>query len=251
MLEHVCVKSKLKDFLQCARKRPMTRADTIRKNLDAVRDKIAKSAAISGRKADDICLVAVTKTVGMEEAQALYDLKVRYLGENRVQEALRKQGALRRLDLRWHMIGHLQTNKVSKVVTNFFLSHSVDSVRLARALNAAAERAAVVVDILLQINVSGEESKSGFAPESLESALADIVEMKSLCARGLMTMAPLLAEPEQSRPLFIALRELRNRYRQAAPTLEHLSMGMTQDFDIAIEEGADLVRIGAALFREE
>lgn len=219
-------------------------------NLDAVRRRIADAAAKTGRVPEAICLVAVTKSVGIAEAQALYECGVRELGENRVREALRKQDALAALKIHWHMIGHLQTNKANKAVGKFVLIHSVDSLRLAHAINAAAERAGAA-DVLLQMNVSGEQTKSGFAPAELEPALEQIRSLQHLTVRGLMTMTPRLDDPEEARPLFSSLRKMRDRHRKSMPTLEHLSMGMTQDFDIAIEEGADMVRVGTALFREE
>ena len=226
----------------------------IRRNLESLRERISAAAERSGRAPEAVQLVAVTKTVGIEEARILYELGVRDLGENRVQEAQRKMAALADLDIAWHMIGHLQTNKAKKVAGNFALIHSVDSLRLARALNAAGERLGAATEVLIQINVSGEESKSGFAPDDLAEALDAIGEMQSLRVSGLMTMAPFVDDSEEVRPVFSGLRELRDRLKNNVPSnieLRRLSMGMTQDFEVAIEEGADIVRIGTALFRQD
>jgi PLP dependent protein len=217
----------------------------IRANLESVRRRMAAAAERSGRALESVRLVAVTKTVGLDEIRALHELGVRDFGENRVPEALRRIEALQGLGIRWHMIGHLQTNKANKAVGAFDLIHSLDSLRLARALEAAAARSEASVSALIEVNVSGEESKGGFAPGELGSALDEISRMKYLHADGLMTMAPIVADPEQTRPVFAELRALRDRF-----ALRLLSMGMTQDFEVAIEEGANLVRIGTALFRE-
>ena len=251
MLEHVHVKSKFERNSGSVRIALMTDRSIISRNLESVRERIARAAAKSGRKPEMIRLVAVTKTVGIQEAQALFELGAQDLGENRMQEALRKQEALAPLGIRWHMIGHLQTNKAKKAARNFHLIHSVDSRRLAAALSQAAERADTTTSVLVQVNASGEDTKGGFSPDGLDQALEQITALKHLAVRGLMTMAPFVADPEQTRPVFKALRVLRDRCRKEIPGLQYLSMGMTQDFEVAIEEGADIVRIGTALFREE
>jgi len=230
----------------------MVPASVIRANLESVRRRIAAAAERSGRAPESVRLVAVTKTVGLDEIRALHDLGVRDFGESRVLEALRRIEALKGLGARWHLIGHVQTRKANKAIGAFDLIHSLDSVRLAQALDAAAAPTDAVVSALVEVNVSGEETKAGFAPDDLGPALEKIGAMKSLRVDGLMTMAPIAADPEQTRPVFAGLRALRDRFARAAPGIELrlLSMGMTQDFEVAVEEGADLIRVGTALFRE-
>ena len=224
----------------------------IRANLESVRRRVAAAAERSGRAPESVRLVAVTKTVGLDEIRALHDLGVRDFGESRVLEALRRIEALKGFGARWHMIGHIQTRKASKVIGAFDLIHSLDSVRLAQALEAAAAHGEVDASALVEVNVTGEQTKAGFAPGDLGPALEKISGMKSLHVDGLMTMAPIAADPEQTRPVFAQLRALRDRFAHAVPGIELrlLSMGMTQDFEVAVEEGADLIRVGAALFRE-
>jgi hypothetical protein len=228
----------------------MVPSSVIRANLESVRRRIAAAAERAGRAPESVRLVAVTKTVGLDEIRALHDLGVRDFGESRVLEALRRIEALKGLGARWHMIGHIQTKKASKAVGAFDLIHSLDSVRLARALEGHAARGEAAVPALVEINVSGEATKGGFAPGDLGAALEEISAMKSLHVEGLMTLAPIAADPEQTRPVFRQLRELRDRFAHAAPgtELRWLSMGMSQDFEVAVEEGADLIRVGGALF---
>jgi hypothetical protein len=229
----------------------MVPVSVIRANLEWVRGRIAAAERRAGRAPGSVLLVAVTKTVGPDEVRALHDCGVGDFGESRVQEGLRKMETLRDLQARWHMIGHVQSNKAGKVAGAFHRLHSLDSLRLAGALDAAAARRGEIVSALIEVNVSGEETKGGFAPEELEPALREIARMKNLRPDGLMTMAPAVDDAEKTRPLFAQLRELRDRLARAAPRIELrlLSMGMTQDFEVAIEEGADIVRIGTALFR--
>jgi hypothetical protein len=231
----------------------MLPASVIRANLESVRRRIAAAAERSGRAPESVRLVAVTKTAGLDEIRALHDLGVRDFGESRVLEALRRIEALKGLGARWHLIGHVQTNKANKAIGAFELIHSLDSLRLAQALEAAAAHSEAIVPALVEVNVSGEETKGGFTPGELGAALEEISRMKHLHVDGLMTMAPICDNPEQARPFFAQLRELRDRFAHAAPGIELrlLSMGMTQDFEAAVEEGADLVRVGGALFREE
>jgi PLP dependent protein len=229
----------------------MTSTKRICVNLEAIRSRMALAARRRGRTPSDITLIAVTKKVGAKEAQALAALGVMDFGENRVPELLRKCEALAHGQVRWHMIGRLQTNKVNKLVGNTHLIHSVDSVRLAEAISKSSLNAQRMSDILLQVNVSGEAAKTGFRPDELDQILARVTALEHVTIRGLMTMAPFQSDPEQTRPVFRKLRELREHFVRDVPTLTHLSMGMTQDFEIAIEEGATLIRIGTALFEEE
>ena len=224
----------------------------LRRNLDDVRSRIAAACARAGRAPDDVLLVAVTKTVGIEEVRILKDLGVTHIGENRVAEAARKQAELGgTLGLAWHMIGHLQRRKVRDALPLFARIDSVDSPRLAREIDKRAAAQALTVPILLECNVSGETSKYGLSATDLPAALDAILPLEHLRVEGLMTMAPFVADPETVRPHFAALRALAEaaRRRTALP-LPHLSMGMTQDFEVAIEEGATMVRVGSALFRE-
>lgn len=215
---------------------------TIRENLAGIRARIAAACERAGRSPEEVTLVAVTKGFPAERAVEAYDAGLRDLGENRVQEASGKVEALaeRRLRPRWHLLGHLQTNKVKIAVGLFGIIHSVDSVRLAQALS---RRASEPVPVLLEVNVAQEASKFGFAPQEVTSALETIATLPNVDVRGLMTVAPLTDDPETVRPIFRRLRELRDGLG-----LDELSMGMTGDFEVAIEEGATIVRIGRAIF---
>ena len=223
----------------------------LKANLDDVRWRMAAACGRAGRTPEDALLVAVTKTVGPEAVQALARLGVTDIGENRVQDALRKHEALGGpLGLHWHMIGHLQTNKVRHALPVFERIHSVDSLHLAAEISRRAEPAKRTVPILIEVKTSGEESKFGVAPTEVALLLDGIRTLQGVRAEGLMTMAPIVDDAEEARPFFAALRELRDRLRAASGlALPHLSMGMTQDFEVAIEEGATLVRVGSALFR--
>jgi pyridoxal phosphate enzyme (YggS family) len=232
--------------------------ESLRKNLEAVRSRIGAAAAKSGRSADSIRLIAVTKYVRSEEIKLLASLGVADFGEARVQDAEKKTGDAARAGisgLRWHLIGHLQTNKADKAAKIFQTIHSVDSPRVAQALNKEAlKRGAAPLSCLLEVNVAGEESKFGLKPD-----LPAILELLKVCGElpgirvsGLMTMAPYADNPEPvSRPVFRRLRELleeANVRRVYSHAMSELSMGMSQDFEIAIEEGSTYVRVGSALF---
>jgi len=233
---------------------------SIATNVAAVQARIAAAARRAGRDPAEITLVAVTKTHPPELVAEAVAAGARALGENRVQEAASKIEALRELrsELRWHLIGHLQRNKAKVAAELFDLVHSVDSLRLAEAL-ARQVAPGRRLPILLQINVSGEASKEGFAlPGGATSAallallpeLEQLVALPQLEVRGLMTVAPMVADPEQARPVFKALRELRDELARRLPTArwDELSMGMTDDFEAAISEGATIVRVGRAIF---
>jgi pyridoxal phosphate enzyme (YggS family) len=230
--------------------------DLLQENLTRVRDRIASAAARANRNAAAITLVAVSKTHPVEALIAAYELGVRHFGENRVEEAATKlpvfRAAIGDPAVVFHMIGHLQSRKAADAVAVFDRVHSVDSVKLAQRL---ARFATKPLPILLEVNVSGEASKYGFdgaRRNELFSAVEVIAQAPNLHLDGLMTMAPLVADPEQARPVFRALRELRDEIeaRYSTVKLPHLSMGMTDDFEVAIEEGATLVRIGRAIFGE-
>jgi PLP dependent protein len=194
-------------------------------------------------------LVAVTKTVPIELARAVTAEGIDQLGENRPQELWRKAAAIDRV--RWHLIGHLQRNKVERTLPLVCLIHSVDSIRLLSAIEAEAARQQRVADVLLEVNASREANKHGFAPEDLPALADQLNRLHNVRVRGLMTMAAYDADPEKSRPTFALVRQLRDRLRtELAPAhpLGHLSMGMSNDFEVAIEEGATLVRLGTVLF---
>ena len=230
---------------------PFTK-DHMAANIDHVRSIIAESALRAGRAPGEVTLVAVSKTMPVELVQMAYNLGVTDFGENRVQEALPKIAEFHPQGLHWHMIGHLQSNKAGKVVSPFYCVHSVDSLHLAQALSRHAGEQEKVLSVLLQINMSGEASKEGMSlAEAIESA-RQIVALPHIQVDGLMTIAPLVEDPEQVRPVFRELRLLRDRLRTDIPqsSWPHLSMGMTGDYSIAIEEGATIVRIGRAIFGE-
>jgi pyridoxal phosphate enzyme (YggS family) len=217
----------------------------LQQRLDAVEARIAAACARSGRERDAVTLVAVTKTVAASVAAMLPELGVCDLGENRPQELWRKAALVS--GVRWHLVGHLQRNKIERTLPLCRLLHSVDSVRLLDALEAASQS----VEILLEVNVSGEESKMGFAPDAVLGLAPRLAELRTVRVRGLMTMAPFEADAERCRPVFVGLRELRERLQAAVgatPALPELSMGMTNDYEVAVEEGATLIRIGTALF---
>jgi pyridoxal phosphate enzyme (YggS family) len=221
-------------------------------NIDRVRHTITEAALRSGRDPAEITLVAVSKTHPVALVEMAYHLGITNFGENRVQEALPKIAAFRPPGLRWHMIGHLQSNKAGKVVGAFDCVQSVDSLRLARTLERHAAEHNLRLPVLLEVNVAGEESKTGMAPEEAPECAAQIAALPHLEVEGLMTIAPLVDDPERARPVFRALRTLRERLREQIPgcSWRHLSMGMTDDYAIAIEEGATIVRIGRAIFGE-
>lgn len=221
--------------------------------LDAIRERIALAAAAGGRQ-QEVQLVAVSKTVAPDRIFAAYQAGQWVFGENRVQEARGKIAALaaRMPDAIWHCIGRLQSNKVRHAVEAFSLIESVDSVALASRLNAEAERQGLRLPVLLQVNVTGEASKAGFSPDDVRASIGRLIGFSALDVRGLMTVPPLAQDAEDVRWVFRATRELRDelRDRAALEGLTELSMGMSNDFEVAIEEGATMVRLGRALFGE-
>ncbi len=227
-------------------------AEQLAENIEYVRTAIAQAAGRAGRDPQDITLVAVSKTMPLDLVRMAYNLGVTQFGENRVQDALPKIEAFHPQDVRWHMIGHVQSNKAKKVVGPFALVHSVDSLRLAEALNRHAGEQGMRLPVLLQVNVAGETSKEGMSPDEAPDLARRIITLPSLQVEGLMTIAPLVENPEDVRPVFRSLRLLRDHLRDEAPhsAWQHLSMGMTDDYRVAIEEGATIVRIGRAIFGE-
>ncbi len=224
----------------------------IQKNVQAIRERMAAACHRSGRSADEVTLVAVTKTVGAEQVEAVIAAGVTVIGENRVQEATAKKQAVSS-EASWHLIGHLQTNKVKKALKIFDLIESVDSEHLAEKIQQESEKLQRTVDVFIQVNTSGEQSKFGVAPEHALSLVRSVSKLPNLRLRGLMTIGALSDDEDRIRSCFRMLRQIREQVvalNLPGVSMEHLSMGMTNDFEIAIEEGATLIRIGRALFGE-
>ena len=221
----------------------------LERNLTAVKKRIEEACGRSGRDPSEVTLVAVTKTLPAERVKQAVDIGMRVFGENYVQEAVQKIEALGP-DIDWHFIGHLQRNKVKYIIDHVALFHTVDSLSLAKEISKRAEDLRTA-PILIQVNISAEQTKSGVAPEELAELVEGIASLPNVVIRGLMTMPPFFDDPEGARPYFKALRELRDSLSekvQAPHSLKELSMGMTGDFEPAIEEGATIVRVGTALF---
>lgn len=227
-------------------------ADTISRNVRSVLEGIQRAAQRAGRDPQSIRLVAVTKSVAVDRIGPALAAGVKILGENRLQEALPKIAAAGPgRDLAWHFIGRLQRRKVKTVVGLFEMIHSVDSLELAEEINRRAGNAGVRQAVLLEVNIGGEATKTGFAPTALAGAVEAMDAMPNLAVKGLMAIPPPAAEPEAARPYFRRLRELAAGLSGAAfrrVRMDELSMGMSQDYEIAVEEGATLVRIGTAIF---
>jgi pyridoxal phosphate enzyme (YggS family) len=220
----------------------------IESRYEAVRRHVHDAADVSGRGPDDVTIVVVTKTVGIPELRQAMDAGARDFGENRVQEFLGKYGLFP--DVSWHFIGSLQTNKVKDVVGRACLIHSVDSLHLLGEISRRAEQAGVTQPVLLQVNVSGEDTKHGFECDDVRETLVAASTMSSVEVRGLMTMAP-FGRPEDARWVFRELCELRESLKEMplnGVELTELSMGMSNDFRVAVEEGATIVRVGGAIF---
>ena len=222
-------------------------APDMKVRLTSVRQRIAEAAARAGRSPDEVTLVAVSKTFPLDVVKTAVDLGIADLGENRAQELKQKVAALGS-GPNWHFVGHLQTNKVKQVTGSASLIHSVDRFGLAEALDRRAGAMDVTQRVLLEVNVSGEGSKDGVEPQALMGLAEEVSRLRSLEIKGLMTMAPLSEDQEDSRPYFSELRELRAQLAILVPGATELSMGMTRDFEVAIEEGATLVRVGEAIF---
>ncbi len=225
----------------------------IKDNLTSVRERIKRAALRRGRRAEDIVLVCVVKEAGPEAIREAAAAGVTDIGENTVQAALSKYDSLSgTISACWHFIGHLQRNKAKSAVKIFDLIHSVDSIRVAEAIQKEAEKINKAQNILLEVNVSGEESKYGSSPEDTKEILYAVRGMKNVVVGGLMTIAPYSEDPEDSRRYFKELRDLRDSlagFNSGNISIKHLSMGMSGDFEVAIEEGADIVRIGSAIFK--
>jgi pyridoxal phosphate enzyme (YggS family) len=226
------------------------RMSLIAGNLERVRQQIVSAAAKSGRSADAIELVAISKTHSAEKVREAVEAGQLLFGESRVQEARVKIPELSS-NLRWHFVGHLQKNKVRQALPLFEMIHSVDSLELARDINRVADEEGSHPRVLLEVNVAGEGSKFGFAPDDLREQMEPLLALPRLSIEGLMCIPPLAMESEESRKFFVQVRELRDSLENEFDMkLPQLSMGMTQDFPIGIEEGATLVRVGTAIFGE-
>ena len=220
----------------------------IKQNLEYVREKIKNAVKRSGRAEDEVCLIAVSKTKPVEMLMEAYEAGVRDFGENKVQELVAKYEEMPK-DIRWHLIGHLQSNKAGAAVRLFDWVHSVDTPKLLRMLDGHAAAEGKRLSVLLEVNVSGEISKSGAAPDAVPAMLGMASELECVEIRGLMTVPPIAEDPEEARPHFRRLRELRDAWAaEYGVPLEELSMGMTHDMEVAIEEGATFVRVGTGIF---
>ena len=220
-------------------------------NLSSVTERMARAAKKSGRNPEEVRLVAVTKTVSVEHIAEAGEVGGCVFGENRVQDARPKIETLGTHNYHWHFIGHLQRNKVKYIPGLFELIHSVDNAELAEEIHRHSLKHGTVTPVLIQVNVSGEAGKSGVAPNHLEELLGRATHLDGIAVRGLMTIPPFDPDPEQSRKHFAALRKLRDRMRSVAIeniSMDELSMGMSNDFEVAIEEGATWVRVGTAIF---
>jgi len=224
----------------------------LKEQLLNVESEITKACERSGRNRNEVTLIAVSKTKPVETLREAYDLGVRVFGENKVQELIDKYEVLPN-DIKWHMIGHLQRNKVKYIIDKVKCIHSVESLRLAETIEKEASKHDRIIDILVEVNVAGEDSKFGLSPEEVPSFVEEISKFTHLRIKGLMTIAPFVDNPEENRPVFKALKKL--SVDIAAKNIDNvsmnvLSMGMTNDYQIAIEEGATMVRVGTGIFGE-
>ena len=224
----------------------------IRENLDSIEERIRSACERAGRDRNSVHLICVTKTKPVEMLREAYDAGQRDFGENKVQEICRKKPELPE-DLRWHMIGHLQRNKVRQLIGQTVLIHSVDSYRLAETISAEAVKAGIVMPVLIEVNAAAEDSKYGIAPEKAKDLVKEISVLPGIHVEGLMTIAPYTEDSETNRPYFVLLRQLAVDIEQECidnVSMGKLSMGMTGDFEIAIEEGATHIRVGTGIFGE-
>lgn len=222
---------------------------SIAENLKKINERLTAAAEKSGRKRSDILLLAVSKTIDVPHIKQAVELGCKQLGENRVQEIMAKYDALPGVE--WHLIGHLQTNKVKYIADKVKLIHSVDSLKLGEEISKRSAAAGRVMDILVEVNMAGEESKSGVAPEDAKRLCKELSALPNICIKGLMTVAPYDPVPENNRVYFKQMKQLFEAIKaENYPNtdMQHLSMGMTNDYEIAVEEGADIVRIGTGIF---
>lgn len=224
----------------------------IKENLAHVQENIKAACKRAGRDEKEVTLIAVSKTKPVEMIREAIEYGIIDFGENKVQEMCNKMEVIPE-KLNWHLIGHLQTNKVKYIVDKAYLIHSVDSIKLASTINELAQKKGVVCNILVEVNVAGEESKFGIKPSECESFIREISRYKNIKVRGLMTIAPFVENPEDNRVHFASLKKLLvdiNRKNIDNVSMDVLSMGMTNDYEVAVEEGATLVRVGTGIFGE-
>lgn len=224
----------------------------LQENLQKVEERICAACERAGRSRDEVTLIAVSKTKPVPMLQEIYDCGVRDFGENKVQELTEKYDVLPE-DINWHMIGHLQRNKIKYIIGKTKLIHSVDSIRLAEAIEAEAAKRDCIVDVLLEVNAAKEESKFGFMPEEVVEAVSKFAAFSHIRVKGLMTIAPYVADPEENRVHFANLKKLSvdiEAKKVNNVTMSIFSMGMTNDYEVAIEEGATVVRVGTGIFGE-
>jgi pyridoxal phosphate enzyme (YggS family) len=229
--------------------RYQTHGMSIQENIERVRERIRAACSRSGRRPEEVRLIAISKTFPAARIREAYQAGLREFGENRVQEAAAKIADLKDLPITWHLVGHLQTNKAKRARELFHWIHSVDSVRLAEKLHQAA-REGERLPVLLQVNLGGEETKSGVGEDEALQVAEEVSRLRSLDLRGLMLIPPFFDDPRNARPFFRRLRQLRERIHAGLPplALPELSMGMSHDFEVAIEEGATMIRVGTAIF---
>ena len=219
--------------------------------LEIVLERIHKACERAGRKPEEVKLLGASKTVPPEKIREFYGCGLKVYGENRVQEFLKKFEALQDLNIEWHFIGYLQTNKVKYLMNKVVLIHSLDRKSLADEIQKRAQKAGITQNVLIEVNVGGEETKAGVEPQNLKELFEYTLSLQNLRVLGLMCIPPYLEDPEEVRPYFRKLRELKEELeREFNVELPHLSMGMSHDFEVAIEEGATIVRVGTALFGE-
>ena len=224
--------------------------EIIKNNLEIINEKIKKAALKASRNPEEIKLVAVTKTATIEQIKEAISAGVEIIGENRVQEAKEKYQILT-ADIEWHLVGHLQTNKAKYAIEIFDLIHSVDGIKLAKEIDRRSLQFGMITNVLVEVNISGEETKYGIKPEEVEPFLKEISEFSRIRVKGLMTIAPIVEDKEEVRPYFRKLRELSKEIKKKNiknVRMDYLSMGMTEDFEVAVEEGANIVRIGRGIF---
>lgn len=224
----------------------------LKENLNAVEAQIQRACETAGRSRQEVTLIAVSKTKPVEMLKEIYDAGIRDFGENKVQELTEKYEVMPE-DMKWHMIGHLQRNKVKYIVDKVELIHSVDSLRLAQEISKEAVKKDVTVSILIEVNIAGEETKFGLSKEEVCTLVEEAAKLPNIRIKGLMTVAPPVADPEENRPFFRKIKELSvdiTNKNIDNVTMEILSMGMTNDYMVAIEEGATMVRVGTGIFGE-
>ncbi len=222
----------------------------ISENLKEIRQRIKRAAEVSGRSEDDILLLGVTKTIEIDRINALIECGVKTLGENRVQELVSKYETIGD-KAKWHLIGNLQTNKVKYIIDKVEMIHSLDSIKLAEEIDRQSKKHNKIMDVLIEINIAGEQSKHGIEPEKVDSFMLEMSKFDNICIRGFMTVAPFVENSQENRKYFEKMKKIfidNQRKNVDNINMTYLSMGMTNDFEVAIEEGANIVRIGTGIF---